>query len=226
MRRSLGLAVGGVAALAALYALVLRPWHLRWGATEEEVRRPLPGDALLSAPAVEATHAITIRASPEEVWPWLVQIGQGRGGLYSYDWLENLFGLDIHSADRILPAHQDLAEGDVVPLAPSGFGPRVRRLVPHRTLLLHGDSREDPDPPVPLGPGEWVATTWVFHLEPLPGGRTRLLERFRYDHDPSLSKRLFDFGLEKVSFVMQRRMLLGLRDRAEGRGRYGAPPHG
>src|SRR5690349_9989833 len=94
----LGVVVGLTIAVVVYIALV-RPWHMRWGATDDEVRRPLPGDELVARPKALATHAITIRAPAAEIWPWLVQFGQGRGGFYSYDWLENLFGCDIHNVD-------------------------------------------------------------------------------------------------------------------------------
>ena len=85
------------------YALVVRPWHIRWGATEERIAKPLPGDELVPNPAIESTRAITVNAPVEEVWPWLAQIGQDRGGFYSYEWLENLAGCRMRNADRIHP---------------------------------------------------------------------------------------------------------------------------
>ena len=107
--------VGG---LQALFTVVTSPlsrrWYNRWGATDEELTRPMPGDDLVKAPKLGYTRAITIEAPPEQVWPWLAQIGQGRGGFYSFDGLENLIGCDIHSTDQILPDHQHLAAGDVV----------------------------------------------------------------------------------------------------------------
>jgi hypothetical protein len=200
------------------YSQVIRPWHLKWGATREEARRRLPGDELVPEAKLIATHAVTIRATPEAVWPWLIQMGQGRGGLYSYDWLENLFGLGIHSADRILPEFQNLEVGDILPLAPEGFGPRVAALEPCRALVLHGDSRRDPQaaPLRKVRPGDYVGVSWVFVLDETAEGSTRLLERLRLDWNRSLRNMLFNrVLLEPASFVMERKMLLGIKRRAE-----------
>lgn len=105
-----------------VYALAVRPWLVRRGASDDEVRRPLPGDDVVPEPAAPSTCAVTIHAPAAEVWKWLVQIGQGRAGFYSYDWLENLAGIDSHSADRIEPAWQSLAEGDFARAASSPNG--------------------------------------------------------------------------------------------------------
>ena len=98
----LGLLLAAVGAIAS-YVLLIRPWHLRWGSSDEETEMKLPGDDLVQEAKLQATHAVTILAPPSQVWPWLIQIGQGRGGFYSYDWIENMMGLDIHNADNILP---------------------------------------------------------------------------------------------------------------------------
>ena len=103
---------------ARLYILLARPRQLRWGATDQERDDSLPGDELVANADLSATRAITIRASADQVWPWIAQLGQGRGGFYSYDFLENLIGCDIHSADRIVPEWQHVAVGDEVRLAP------------------------------------------------------------------------------------------------------------
>ena len=105
-----------------LSAPVSRKWFNRWGATEVELTKNLPGDALVPSPRLAYTRAISINASAASVWPWLVQMGQGRGGLYSYDGLENLIGCDIHSADHILPEHQNLQVGDQIL-----FGPEAKK---------------------------------------------------------------------------------------------------
>jgi hypothetical protein len=203
---------------AAVYAMLVRPWHRRWGASEEETARPLPGDELIPVPAWAATHAITIDAPPEAVWPWLVQLGQGRGGFYTYDFLENMIGLDMHSADRILPEHQALQVGDSIPLAPGGFGIPVAALDPARTLLLHGDTRQGGAETafMALRPGDFMAVTWLFRLEAGPGGTTRLIERFRADYNRSPLNMIFYYALlEPGSFIMERGMLLGLKRRVE-----------
>jgi len=174
---------------------------LEWGATAQEAARELPGDELLPDPDLVATRAITIAAPPAAVWPWLVQIGIGRAGAYSYDWLDRLFGLDVRSTRRIVPELQDLRVGDVIPVANDGTGLRVRLIERERVL---GTSTDD---------GTW-AWTWV--LEPA-GEATRLLSRTRMaTARASLPARLATtFFLVPASWVMERRMLLGLRERAE-----------
>jgi glyoxylase-like metal-dependent hydrolase (beta-lactamase superfamily II) len=176
---------------------------LDWGATAEEVRRPLPGDELLPDADLVATRAISIAAPPAEVWPWLVQIGVGRAGAYAYDWLDRLFGLDMRSSRRIVPELQSLAVGDMVPVANDGTGLRVRAIEAERVLATLTDD------------GTWA---WVWTLEPV-GDTTRLISRTRMATarqalPTRLATRLL---LVPASWVMERRMLLGLRERAEGR---------
>lgn len=127
--------LGGAATVAA-YQWIIKPWHLRWGATEAEAQGQFPGDDVVKNPTQLSTRAVTIDALPEEIWPWLVQMGQGRGGAYSYDWIENLMGLDIHSANRIIPELQTLEVGDTIPLEPGGTGLLVERMEPNKYLLL------------------------------------------------------------------------------------------
>ena len=113
MKRGLAAAVMAGASLVA-YERLVKPWQQRWGATDEELTMPLPGDERVAEPATQVTRAITIDAAGQRVWPWIVQLGADRGGFYSYDWLENLFGLGIESAHNIVEAWQDLGVGDVV----------------------------------------------------------------------------------------------------------------
>lgn len=121
--RGVTAAVTAVGALAVAYARWFEPWQRRWGATDEEVALTLPGDEHVAEPAEQLTRAVTVHAPRDRVWPWLVQIGAGRGGFYSYDRLENLFGLGIHSADDVVDGWQDLAAGDVVCRSPSHTPP-------------------------------------------------------------------------------------------------------
>ncbi len=214
-----GLAAAG-SALVAGYVLFFRPWHQRWGATEKEVDRPLPGDDVIRDAQVAVTHAITINAAPEVVWPWLVQMGQGRGGMYSHDWIDNLMHLQMHSADRILPQFQKLKVGDVIPLEPGGGGPPVLLLEPNRALLVGGkiDAESEGTFRVSdVAPGAYFALTWLFFLEPIDELRTRLIERFRVDWFPrNLKNAAFIYGLlEPGSFIMERGMLLGIKKRVE-----------
>lgn len=213
------LLAAGLTAAGALagYALLVRPWHLKWGATDDEAQQPLPGDELLPEPKLNATHAISIQARPADVWPWLVQIGQGRGGFYSYDWLENAMGLDIHSADRIRPELQDLSVGDVIPLSPDGMGVPVAILEPGRALVLHGDTRLPGEAAAPpMKPGDYLAVSWGFYLFAGAAGGTRLIERWRADWNPGFKNTLFyRVFLEPGAFLMERKMLLGIKERAE-----------
>jgi len=203
---AVGAAVG---AAAAAYVLLVRPWHLRWGATGQESGGTSPGDDLVANPDLMATRAITVGAPADEVWPWIAQLGQGRGGFYSYDLLENLIGCEIHSADRIVPEWQMVAVGDEVRLHPEV--PLVVAAVdPGRALVLRGGVPMGDTPP----PYDF---TWTFALQEQPDGTTRLLVRERYAYAQWWSAVLVE-AVEAVSFVMSQKMLRGLRDRAEGTG--------
>ena len=128
----------GVAAASVLagYAFAVRPWHLRWGATADEQNERLPGDEVVPNAEHQATHAITIDASVADVWQWLVQIGQSRGGFYSYTWLENLVGCDMHNADRVVPEWQNIRVGDVVWLHPEFPPLSVIVVEPFKAIVL------------------------------------------------------------------------------------------
>jgi hypothetical protein len=198
VRKLLGALVVAVA-VAEVYRRFLREPVLTWGATAEEASRPLPGDELLEGPDVLATRAITVNAPASAIWPWLVQMGPGRGGAYTYDWIENLFDLDMHSADEILPQFQRLEVGDVL-RAPNGdMGMRVEILEPERVLSLRSED------------ATWV---WTFALDE-GGGATRLLSRNRIRLGGSLGGRLALFAMEPGSLVMERKMLRGIKERAE-----------
>jgi hypothetical protein len=173
------------------------------GATDEEIGRALPGDEIVPPPAMATTHAITIDAPPEAVWPWLMQMGPGRGGVYTYDWIENLMGLDMHSADRIHPEWQDLAAGNEFHLSKSGPPLRVEAIEPRRTLLLAMPDRT------------W---SWVFFLEPAEGGRTRLIERNRMPVGRVKERLRLELMLPGA-YLMERKMLRGIKTRAEQAGR-------
>ena len=199
--------ITSVAIVAAI--AVLRRRQLRWGATNAESTQPLPGDELVPDPDLTATRAITIHADVEGVWPWIVQLGQGRGGFYSYDSLENLVGCDIHSALQINPGWQRLDVGDAVRLAPE-FALNVGVAEPPRTLVLKGG----------VIPGTAVAPydfTWTFDLSPVSATTTRLLVRERYAYTSWWARFMVE-PLTIVSFLMSQRMLRGIRDRAERSG--------
>ncbi|HEX7974849.1 MAG TPA: hypothetical protein VF498_10600, partial [Anaerolineales bacterium] len=131
------LALGLGAAATAAYILAVRPWHEAWGAGKTELARSLPGDDLVPQPKVNATHAITISAPASAVWPWLVQIGEGRGGFYSYTWIEKMMGANIENSERILPEYQQLKVGDIVPFYQKS-GPPVAAIEPGRYLVIGG----------------------------------------------------------------------------------------
>ncbi|HEX6219879.1 MAG TPA: hypothetical protein VF115_02170, partial [Acidimicrobiia bacterium] len=179
------------------YLRLLRPWHLRWGATAAEVQGFMPGDDLISEPSMSATRAITIEAPPEAVWPWLVQMGGYiRAGWYSYDRFDNA---GVPSADRIVPELQDLQVGDIMLTSPTeGFV--VRSIDPQRSLVLdlkHRGSR----------------ITSVLMLSPMPNHRGRLVTRVRAYFRPR--HRLFAIAFDLGDFLFMRRQMLGIKKRAE-----------
>jgi hypothetical protein len=180
--------------------------YLRWGATDREVSDFLPGDDLIPNADMIATRAITIRAEAEHVWPWIAQLGQGRGGFYSYDRLENLVGCNIHSSDRILLEWQDITVGDEIRLAPQ-VGLAVAFVEQGRSLVLRGG--------IPMGkraaPYDF---TWAFTLHEGLDRTTRLLVRERYVYTRAWARLIVE-PTELLSFVMSQKMLRGIRDRAE-----------
>jgi hypothetical protein len=178
---------------AMAYEVGLKPWMRSWGATPEETTRPLPGDELVADPGIEITHAVTIEAPVEEVWPWLAQIGQDRAGFYSYEWLENLAGCEMRNADRVHPEWQQREVGERVSLHPAIPGLAVTLFERGRCIGLEG----------------WG----MFLVEPAAEGTTRLIARGRIPHGTAtVSYRTL---LELPHFIMQRRMLLGIKARAE-----------
>jgi hypothetical protein len=201
------IAIGGA---AAAYIRLARPRQLRWGATNQESDGSLPGDDLIANPDLTATRAITVHTSADQVWPWIAQLGQGRGGFYSYDVLENLVGCDIHSADQIVPEWQAITVGGQVKLHPE-VGLDVAVVEPGRTLVLRGGVPMGAAPP----PYDF---TWAFVLQEQPEGTTRLLVRERYGYTRRWAPLLVE-PVAVVAFVMSQRMLRGIRDRAERGGR-------
>src|SRR5215216_7883351 len=191
--RTVALAV--VAALGALYPLLRRP-ILTWGATTEEAASRLPGDELLEDADGVSTRAITIDAPAAAVWPWIAQMGPApRGGAYTYDWIENLLGLDMHSADRVLPEFQHPQVGDTI-----GYGSnrlRVERVEPEHVLAWRSQD------------GNWV---WTFILTE-HAGSTRLVSRNRF-RLPTLGARVGMIPMEPASLLMERKMLRGIKLRS------------
>jgi hypothetical protein len=180
--------------------------YLRWGATDREVGCSLPGDDLIPNADMIATRAITIRAAADHVWPWIAQLGQGRGGFYSYDRLENLVGCNIHSSDRMLLELQDIKVGDEIRLAPQ-VGLLVALVEQGRSLVLRGG--------IPMGkraaPYDF---TWAFALREEPDETTRRVVRERYMYTRAWARLIVE-PTELLSFAMSQKMLRGIRDRAE-----------
>jgi hypothetical protein len=199
--RIIGGAVLATGLAAASYPLLFRRRCLTWGATSDEVTRGLPGDELLADPDILSTRAVTIDAPPSAIWPWLLQMGSGRGGAYTYDWIENLFGLGMHNANEVLPEFQDVQVGDEFRLGPNRPKMRVEVLDPERMFAFR------------LEDETWV---WSFALFPVDG-MTRLVSRNRIA-TPNASPRMRLFNLlfmEPGSLIMERKMLLGIKQRAE-----------
>jgi hypothetical protein len=209
------------AALAVLlvgFFLVARPWYQRWGATDEEIARPLPGDEIIPNSAVQETRAITIQASPERVWPWLAQLGQDRGGFYSYDLLENLVGCEMTNLTRLDPALQRWKLGDKLWMYPPGKAggmgfATLRAYSPGHVLgfatRMTGTRLDQPED-----------GSWTFVLEPIADSATRLLVRGRGAPGRALLGVAFDrSAFEPMHFAMERRTMIGLKQLAEGRDR-------
>ena len=204
MRKSTCIAAGTALAASGgviAYPLFFRRWCLTWGARPGEVSMKLPGDELLADAGLVSTRAVTIDAPPAAIWPWLVQMGSGRGGAYTYDWIENLLGLHMHSARQVLPQFQDLEVGDELPLGPGRPVMLVEVCDPERTLAIR------------FADGNWV---WIFALV-AENGQTRLISRNRIATPGArLPVRLLNLlVMEPGSLIMERKMLLGIKQRTE-----------
>lgn len=195
-------------AVSVIYWFAIRPWHIRWGASDEEAEAAVPGDDLIPAPDLQATHAITINAPADAVWPWLVQMGQGKGGLYSYEWLENLAGCDMHNAKDIVPEWQNTRVGDFVRMGPEGYPLfKVIDMARNRALVLQAADPQTTQP---------ASATWAFVLDEQPDGTTRLIVRSRNDYEPTVGNFLmWRLLVEPVAFIMEQEMLRGIKTRAE-----------
>ena len=202
------LGTGGVRVGAAtlVYFGFRRDWHLHWGATPQEVTGEVAGDDLMPDPDIVATRVVEIDAPPSAVWPWLVQMGPGRGGAYTYDGIERRLGIDIRNSDRIIPEFQHLQVGDEIPMP--GYAMRVERLDPGRAMVFRSSNHA------------WV---WSFELRPIDG-HTRLISRNRFDTSalPRKDKLAYPV-IEPGSWVMERKMLLTIKQRAERLARTPAP---
>jgi hypothetical protein len=186
----------------------VRPWHMRWGATDAEVAAAMPGDEFVPRARFNATRAITIEAPPEQVWPWIAQLGYRRAGFYTYDLVDNA---GERSADRILDEYQHVEVGDLIPMFHESHGLAIAYGVasfePHDWMVwLHRPHENEPPD-----------STWSWRLRRLPSDRTRLVTRMKQDYrwqTPRLA--IFNLVLmEFGDFAMERRMLKGIKSRAE-----------
>lgn len=205
--------LGGVGRMgASLLTPMQRAQRSRWGAGPEVVERHHPGDDLVPEPRWGWTHAVEIAAPPWRVWPWVAQIGADRAGFYSYSWLENLAGCALRDAERVHP-EWELREGDDLSLHPSAPPLRVVTVEPGHHLVAFGA----PDEEARRAGRAWVAASWLFLVEETAPGLTRVVSRYRCASSDDLRTRL-SFGpalLEPIGSTMDRRMLLGIRGRAE-----------
>lgn len=189
--------IGIIIIWSAIYMLILWPWMMNWGATETEFNLSLPGDNLVPTANIQTTKGVTIQAAPEEIYPWLLQIGVDRGGMYSYDQLENLFGLKVNTVDHIVPAYQTAQVGDFWRFTPEDYvlnpGPGlwVRELQPGRAAILCFGMENKPD--------DECIDSWQFVLEPQADGSTRLLLRSRMAMKPELLIKTTYF----IQFIME-----------------------
>lgn len=203
MKKKLLISLLGTTAAAAAYLKLIRPQLIYWGATEDEIYSSLPGDDLVTDPTYVTTRAITIGNGPEEVWPWIVQMGENRGGFYGYDFLERLLGMKIHSAHRILPRYQEVEKGQALD---RGGNIVVRHVDPGRVLVLgKGDGGFDID------------FAWTLALFPIGERQTRLVSRVRAWFDLSSPRALAMLALlEPGQFIMERKFLREIKIHAEG----------
>jgi hypothetical protein len=198
-----GLIVGSVAVGAGLYVAIVGPWQRRWGATHAEIARVMPGDDLVSNPLHCTTRAVTVDTAPGHIWPWLVQMGNGRGGLYSYDWIDLLIGaIDQPSVNRVLSQYQNLHVGDVVPYA-KGSNFVVRVLEANRFLVIQ----------LSLTDGTQVVQSWG--LYPMDTTHTRLVLRVRAAFKITALRLPLLMVLDPAEGFMVRKQLLGIKRRAE-----------
>jgi hypothetical protein len=209
MRRSIFATIAAAGLVATAFLRFVRPWYLRWGATDDERNRPMPLDDRVPYPALTSTMAITIAAPPAAVWPWLAQMGDPpRAGYYSYTWLERLVGLRITNSDELLPAYQTLQVGQAIDETGTMV---VQAVEPGRSLVL--------GPPSSV---ETVKVTWAFTLTPVEGGSTRLITRVRGNlalramiRETPVFTWPFWLLIEPGAFIMERKMLLEIKRLAE-----------
>lgn len=190
-----------VVLLVVLVSILLTPWMDRWGTTSAEREAVLPGDDLLPEPARIVNHAVTIQAAPEKIYPWIVQIGADKAGMYSYTWLERMTGCKMAKDEVIREKWQNLQEGDLMKMCAGDFAPPpyiVARVLPGESVIFgHQDN------------GKW-AELWQFVLIPQPDGSTRLITRTRTNMVGGMWE-----VFNRIAFVMERKMLLTIKSLSE-----------
>lgn len=212
-------AICGGAFISVLLILpFLRSKYRKWGSTYEELHRKLPGDELVKDVKGWYQHAININAATADVWPWIVQLGQNKGGFYSYELLENIVGSKIHTADNIVPEYQDTVVGDKVAMTPKAAPYIVTAIDPGKAFVLqlrvNLQTQETVDN-AQLLPDKYQDSSWVFFLEEDAEGNTRLISRSRNDWNQSKTNTLFYGIFGVISMAMDRKMLKGIKKRAE-----------
>jgi hypothetical protein len=198
-----GIAIAVVAAYLKLY----RPWQTSWGATDEELSRPLPGDKLVVRPTWNATRAVTVSATPEQIWPFLLQLGWGRAGWYGYDWVDNGFR---PSTWKVLPEHQHLEVGKEFPMSPVTFQVCVD-FEEYRWMLWRGKNADGNA----VARGGISAGTWLWYLDPIDGTHTRLITRMRDEYRWTSPYIAIQLLVDAFDFPFMRKVMLGIKARAE-----------
>jgi len=218
-------ATASLTGAAALYWSLARPRLLRWGASDAEVARAWPGDELVERPSARGVRAVTIEAPAAAVWPWIMQVGRDRGGFYSYTWLENLIGADIHNVHALIPGLAERQVGDTVWMGPENkFGGQARmvvaKVIPGRAMVLVMPTDADRV----LNGGLARHGAWSFALDPVAERRTRLVMLSASASQPSRRRRAADLLFwEPAHFIMERRMMLTIKRLAEAQGSPASP---
>lgn len=212
LRKLLSIFAGVFGLIISIYPLIRRIYNT-WGTVDNEAQWMLPGDELVPHPRVSATRAIIINAPHEQIFPWLMQMGKARGGLYSYEKLETFFGMHFSASEELLPEYQRLKVGEGVTQSFGLMPPfKVEQIQPDTALILRFAPPEGKQTP---------AGSWVFYLRPITSVQTRLIVRTRLEYSPNpINFAFWRLLLEPVHFIMEERMLRGIRERVE---RYNQP---
>ncbi|UWX54478.1 hypothetical protein NYZ99_16410 [Maribacter litopenaei] len=209
---------GVIVIIVGYLSFFLRPLRDRWGLSKEQALQTFPGDEIVPVPKTRFTHAIEINAPSKYVWPWIAQIGQGKGGFYTYEALENLVGLNIYNSDAVLSEFQNPQIGDKVGFAPKDALPIV--ICDHGRCMaienaLDMDTNKLYNPKVGR-PKNYLHLTWLWYVEDIDEKRSRFISRNRVDFSPWFKNKLmFGSFSEPIVFAMDRKMCLGIKKRAE-----------